>query len=227
MTAKWPFPEIADASLSVRTRFSTMYGMKTSLNGVFRYGDFKGTVSNCTQAVLEVPLFACSEVNTNGNQMLSFTNTGKSDVMLRPRRDIELLTPGDSFMANSVRASIELLAMAGLLSAFGLFLSAALSRPVALFTATVLLAAAMMAPDAVGQFPDEFNATTGEKAGLAISRTVMMFTSAISEVSPVSDLASGKMIAAGEIIRTVLLNLLVFPFLLIALAAFVLRRKTK
>ena len=55
----------------------------------------------------------------------------------------------------------------------------------------------------------------------------MMFTSAISEVSPVSDLASGKMIAAGEIIRTVLLNLLVFPFLLIALAAFVLRRKTK
>ena len=227
LTAKWPFPEIAGASLSVRTRFSTMYGMKTSLNGVFRYGDFKGTVSNCTQAVLEVPLFACSEVNTNGNQMLSFTNTGKSGVMLRPRRDIELLTPGDSFMANSVRASIELLAMAGLLSAFGLFLSAALSRPVALFTATVLLAAAMMAPDAVGQFPDEFNATTGEKAGLAISRTVMMFTSAISEVSPVSDLASGKMIAAGEIIRTVLLNLLVFPFLLIALAAFVLRRKTK
>ena len=227
LTAKWPFPEMTGGSLSVKTRFSTMYGMKASLNGVFRHGDYKGTVSNCTQAVLEVPLSASSEANTNGSRMLSFTNTGKSDVMLRPRRDIELLAPGDSFMANSVRASIEMLAMAGLLAAFGLFLSAALSRPVALFTAVVLLSSAMMAPDAVGQFPDEFNATMGEKAGLAISRAVMMLTSAISEISPVSDLASGRKIVVDELIRAVLLDLLVFPSLLLALAAFVLRRKTK
>lgn len=226
-TAMWPFPEMTGGSLAVKTRFSTMFGMKMELNGVFRYDDAMGVVGNTTQAVIEVPLVSCPETNTNGSHVLSFTNTGKTDVMLRPRRDVELLAPGDSFMMNSIRASMEMLALSGLLAAFGLFLSSALSRPVALFTAVVLLAAAMMAPDAVGQFPDEFNATMGERAGLAISRTVMMFTSAISEVSPVSDLASGRMIETKELIRTVLLDMFVLSPLMLAPAALLLRRKTK
>ena len=226
-TAAWPFPEVAAGPLSVNTRFSTMYGMKTALNGVFRYMDGKGVVSNCTQAVIEVPLVACAESNTNGNNMLLFTNTGNANVMLRPRRDIELVAPGDSFLANSIRASVEMLALSGLLAAFGLFLSAALSRPVALFVAAVLLAATMMAPDAVSQFPDEFNATMGEKLGLAISRVVMTFTSAMSEISPVSDLASGRKISVNALVRAVIYDLAVFPVLLLSLAAFLLRRKTK
>jgi hypothetical protein len=159
--------------------------------------------------------------------MLSFTNTGRNDVMLRPRRDVELLVPGDSFMANSIRASLEVLALSGLLAAFGLFLSAALSRPVALFTAAVLLAATMMAPDAVSQFPDEFNATVGEKVGLAISRAVMTFTSAISDVTPVSDLASSKAIDVAGLSTAMAFDLVLIPSLLLALAAFLLRRKTK
>lgn len=226
-TASWPFTGVGTGPVSVKTRFSTMYSLKAALNGVFRFGNTSGTVSNNTQAILEVPLVACAEANTNGNGVLSFTNTGKSDVMLRPRRDIELLAPGDSFLANSVRASVEMLALAGLLSAFGLFLSAALSRPVALFTAAVLLAAAMMAPDAVAEFPDEFNATFGEKAGLAISRTVMSLTSAVSEASPVSDLATGKAIAARDVVRMVVCNLVLIPSVLLALASILLRRKTK
>ena len=130
-------------------------------------------------------------------------------------------------MANSVRASVEMLALAGLLAAFGLFLSAALSRPVALFTAAVLLAAAMMAPDAVAEFPDEFNATFGEKVGLAISRAVMSFTSAVSEASPVSDLATGKAIVGRDVVRMVACNLALIPSVLLALTAILLRRKTK
>ena len=226
-TASWPFTYVGTDPVSVKTRFSTMYSLKAALNGVFRFGNTSGTVSNNTQAVLEVPLVACTEANTNGSGVLSFTNTGKSDVMLRPRRDIELLAPGDSFLANSVRASVEMLALAGLLAAFGLFLSAALSRPVALFTAAVLLAAAMMAPDAVAEFPDEFNATFGEKTGLAISRTVMSLTSAVSEASPVSDLATSKAIGVRDIIRIVACNLMLFPSVLLALTAVLLRRKTK
>ena len=147
--------------------------------------------------------------------------------MLRPRRDVELLALGDSFMANSIRASLEMLAVSGLLAAFGLFLSASLSRPVALFTAAVLLAVTMMAPDAVSQFPDEFNATFGEKAGLAISRAVMVFTSALSEISPVSDLASGKAIVADELVRAVTFDAVLMPALLLVLSAFLLRRKTR
>jgi ABC-type transport system involved in multi-copper enzyme maturation permease subunit len=226
-TVSWPFAGVPSGPLAVKTRFSTMYSMKAPLNGVFRFNGCEGIVSNNTQAVLEVPLVACMTANTNGNDLLSFTNTGGNDVMLRPRRDMELLVPGDSFKANSIRASLEMLALAGLLAAFGLFLSAALSRPVALFTAAVLLAATMMAPDAVSQFPDEFNATTGEKVGLAISRAVMIFSSAFSDVSPVSDLASGKAIVSSGLFRAMMVDLVLLPAPLLALAAFLLRRKTK
>lgn len=226
-TVTWPFAVEGTGPFSVMTRFSTMYNLSASLTGVFRFGASGGVVSNNTQAILEVPLAACAEANTNGCGVLSFTNTGKNDVMLRPRRDIELLAPGDSFMANSVRASIEMLAVAGLLAAFGLFLSSALSRPVALFTAAVLLASATIAPDAVAEFPDEFNATMGERMGLAISRIVMTFTSAVFATSPVSDLASGKAVLSADVLRGVLMNLLLLPAILLSLAAFLLRRKTK
>ncbi len=223
----WPFPEVTGDSIAVRTRFSTMFGMKTDMNGVFRYNGAMCAVSNSTQAVIEAPLVPDSETNTNRSHALSFTNTGNSDVMLRPRRDVEMLAPGDSFVANSIRASMEMLALSGLLAAFGLFLSSALSRPVALFTASVLLAAAMMAPDAVAQFPDEFNATVGEKVGLAVSRAVIAFTSAVDGISPVSDLSSGRMIVSDDVIHAVVFDLIVFPSLLLALAAVMLRRKTK
>ena len=226
-TASWPFAGVGTDPVSVKTRFSTMYSLKAELNGIFRFENASGIVSNNTQAILEVPLVACEDASTNSAGVLSFTNTGKTDVMLRPRRDIELLAAGDSFLANSIRSSVEMLSLAGLLAAFGLFLSAALSRPVAIFTAAVLLAAALMAPDAVAEFPDEFNATVGEKVGLAISRTVMAMTSAVSEASPVSDLATGKAIVAGDAFRAAVRNLVLFPMALLALAAFLIRRKTK
>ena len=226
-TVEWPFADVPSGPLVVKTRFSTMYSLKAQLNGVFRFRDAAGTVSNNTQAVLEVPLAGSAQKGKDRVETLSFTNTGKTNVMLRPRRDVELLALGDSFMANSIRASLEMLAVSGLLAAFGLFLSASLSRPVALFTAAVLLAATMMAPDAVSQFPDEFNATFGEKAGLAISRAVMVFTSALSEISPVSDLASGKAIVADELVRAVTFDAVLMPALLLVLSAFLLRRKTR
>jgi hypothetical protein len=79
----------------------------------------------------------------------------------------------------------------------------------------------------VAEFPDEFNATFGEKVGLAISRAVMTFTSAISDVTPVSDLASSKAIDAAGLSTAMAFDLVLIPSLLLALAAFLLRRKTK
>ena len=235
-SASWPFDAPRGEALSVRARFSTMYNMKEPLSGVFRYRGRDGAVSNSTQAILEVPLrFAPGDVlrpfaaggDVSRDLELTFTNTGATDVMLRPRRDVELLSPGDSFLANSLRASVEMLALAGLLAAFGLFLSAGLSRPVALFTAAVLLASALMAPDAVSQVPDEFNATFGERAGLAISRAVTRFTAALSEISPVSDMASGRAIPLWHMLRVVVADLVAWPLLFFALSAFVIRRKVK
>lgn len=233
-TLTLPFSAPVGEELTVQVRFSTLYNIKETLSGVFRYRDCEGPVSNSTQAILEVPLRAppidacvgfeplIKSISPN----LTFTNTGRTDVMLRPRRDVTLLAPGDSFAANNLRATLEVLALAGLLAAFGLFLSAALSRPVAIFTAAVLLAAALMAPDAVLQFPDEFNATTGEKVGLAISRAVTRFTAALSEVSPVSDLASSRAIPVREIGGAVAVDLVAWPLLFLSLAAFLLRRKS-
>jgi hypothetical protein len=226
-TASWPFAKVGKGPLAVKTRFSTMYNLKASLNGVFEFSGSAGTVSNNTQAVLEVPLSPVDQSRLSAENVLTFTNTGRTDVMLRPRRDIEILSPGDSFMLNSVRASVEILSVAGLFAAFGLFLSAALSRPVAIFTAAVLLAASLMAPDAVSQFPDEFNATFGEKLGLAISRAVVSLTSSFSETSPVSDLATSKAIPVREVFRTVAYDLVLLPFALVSLTALLLRRKTK
>lgn len=229
-----PFAAPLDGGLSVKVRFSTMYNTREVFSGRFCYMGREGVVSNSTQAILEVPLrvtpidyYDGFEPLTNPIPYLTFANTGKSDVMLRPRQDIELLSPGDSFLANSIRASLEMLSVVGLLAAFGLFLSAALSRPVALFTAAVLLAAALMAPDAVSQFPDEFNATVGEKAGLAISRAVTRFTAAILELSPVSDLATGRAIEWGDLAKAATANLVAWPTAFLAIAAFVLRRKVR
>ena len=235
-SVSWPFAvSAADGPLSVKVRFSTMYNTRMAFSGTFRYRGLEGAVSNSTQAILEVPLKPKLDVAMSpaaagdvGRELsLTFTNNGKTDVMLRPRRDVELLAPGDSFLANSVRSSVEMLALAGLLAAFGIFLSSALSRPVALFTAAVLLAAALMAPDAVSQFPDEFHATVGEKAGLAISRAVTRFTAALSEISPVSDLASGRAIAMDGLVKSAVADLVAWPCIFLALAAFTLRRKSK
>lgn len=234
-TIKWPFAVPHGEKLSVKIRFSTMYNTKADLSGEFRYAALEGVVSNSTQAILEVPLALPMKFNGTlaapaylGDAMnLRFTNTGKTDLMMRPRRDVELLSPSDSFLANSIRATCEMLSLAGLLAAFGLFLSAALSRPVALFTAAVLLMAALMAPDAVLQFPNEFEATVGEKAGLAISRVVTRLTSALSDISPVSDLASSRAVTMRDLGRTVLVDVIAWPCLLLSLTAFILRRKAK
>ncbi len=229
-----PFNLPGHDAITARVRFSTLYNIKEALCGRFSYRASSGSVSNSTQAVLDVPLrpslapplrLADSTVGSLDGLGLSFRNEGSSDVMFRPRRDIALMVRGDSFLMNSVRASVEILSLAGLLAAFGLFLSAALSRPVAIFTAAVLLAAALIAPDAISQFPDEFNATLGERLGLAISRIVSNFTSALSETSPVSDLASGKAISLAELVRPALRNLIAWPAMFFALSAFVLRRR--
>ena len=223
----WPFEADSDMPLTVKVRFSTMYNLKGEVNGVFRYDGLCGTVSNNTQAVLEVPLSAAGAQALSSDGVLEFENTGKSDVLLRPRRDIELLSPGFSFPMNCAMAMAQATALSGLLAAFGLFLSASLSRPVALFSVAVLMAATLIAPDAVSQFPDEFNATAGEKAGLAISRAVAWVTAPFADASPVSDLASSRSVTAGGLVRSLLSGFVVWPLAVLPLTSFILRRKTR
>ena len=232
-TNVWPFaiPALAEqmargAPLVLRVRFSTQFEMRTPVAGVLRLGDYAAVVSNNTQAVIDLPFVSPAKAEAPGAPVeLSFVNMGSSTVMLRPRRDIEVLAPADSFAANLLRAQLEVWALAALLAAYGLFLSAALSRPVAVFTALVTLAVVLIAPSAIAQFPDEFHAPLADRIGLAISRGIQAVTSSVSEPSPISDLATSRAVEFEPLLRTILGNVVVLPAFLLALAAFIARRK--
>ena len=224
-----PFPdEVASAPDGViaRIRFSTQFNTRTSLSGVVTFGPLSAVVSNSTQAILEIPLAAATSCDPPVVEApkLRFRNTGRSMLMLRPRRDVEILTPADSFSMNMLRATGEMLCVITFLCAFGLFLSAALSRPVAIFTAFVLLAVMEMAPSVVAQFPDALDVPFTDLLGLQLSRAVAFATSAVSEPQPISDLATGACIEWRDLARTALVDALVAPCVLLTLAALFVRR---
>ena len=223
----WPF----DASLAnvtnmlVRVRFATQFDLRSPLEGVFTLGDFAAVVSNKTQSVVDVPLKKVEKVEKGGGLELKFSNTGKELVMLRPRRDLEVLVPADSFGINLARAVVQMLVVTALLSAFGLFLSSAFSRTVSIFTSLVTVAVALMAPSVVMQFPDEIETTFSNKIGLLITRTVYAFTSTAGEMEPVSALATDTCIEWGELLKCALVSGVLLPLLLLVATALVVRRK--
>ncbi len=234
----WPY-DIEDLAekvaagepLSLKVRFSTQFELVSPVAGQIAIGGYALAISNNTQSVLELPLKRSEEnlagagKGAAGKLALDFANTGKSTVMIRPRRDLEVLAPADSFGWNLLRAELELWAMAGLLAALGLFLSAALSRPVAVVTALVAYAIVLMAPSVIAQFPDEFNATWAERLGLALSRAIEMFSAGLAAPSPISDLATARAIEWRALAKVLAGNLIVLPALLLTLAAFIIRRK--
>ena len=166
-----------------------------------------------------------------------FRNTGRSEVMLRPRRDVELLTPADSFGMNMVRASCEMLCVIAFLCAFGLFLSSALSRPVAIFTALVALTVTEMAPAVLSQcpetldlpvleqYPETLDLPFTDRMGLWLSRGVAFATSAVSGPQPISDLATGTCVEWSALGHAALVDAVVAPCVLLTLAAYLVRRR--
>lgn len=225
-TMAWPFaPGLASADgLTVRVRFATQFELRAPLAGRFEIAGLAAVVSNSTQSVLDIPLAGGVTAAAPAGQ-LRFTNTGRETVMLRPRRDLELLTPADSFAANLARSALEMLATTALLAAFGLFLSSALSRPVAIFTALVAVLVALMAPSVLIQFPDGMDVAVADRMGLAISRGVSFLASTAGEAEPISDLATDTCIEWRELGRCALVNVALLPAALLALAACIVRRR--
>ena len=112
-----------------------------------------------------------------------------------------------------------------LVGAFGVFLSAALGRPVALFTAIVFLLVSEMSPSVVEQYPDEFGATLSDRIGLMVARTVADATHPVSSLSPLERLSRDECVEPREVVRAVAINVVALPILLAILAAFILPRK--
>ena len=247
---EWPFPAEAAAApggVVARIRFSTQFNLRSSLSGVVTFGQWSASVSNCTQSILEIPLAVATSCDPPGavatscdppgavatscdppeagGPKLAFRNTGKSTVMLRPRRDVEILTPAGSFGMNMLRTSGEMLCVVAFLCAFGLFLSSALSRPVAIFSALVMLVVTEMAPAVVAQCPDALDMPMTDRIGLWISRAVVYATSAMAETEPISELATGTYVEWSRLGRAFLVDAVAAPLVLLAFAAFLVRRR--
>lgn len=238
-TFAWPFAEslaAADRELLVRVRFATQFEMRSAFEGEFAFGPYHAPVKYSTQTVLDAPLVAGAATSTNllasaqgtnavGIASLRFANTGNETVMLRPRRDLEILTPADSFGANLARALAQTFAAVALLAAFGLFLSAAVSRPVAIFTALIAVMVTLMAPSVVAQFPDEMDTKFTERFGLAVSRLICSLTQTVSSAEPMSDLATDKCVEWSALAKSLLVNVVVLPSVLLAATAALVRRR--
>lgn len=222
----WQFPtfEPSGSDVRVRMRFAAQFDTRQDVRGRFTMGNWTAPVSNITQAVVTVPLIP-SQVSEGPADKLSFFNDGRDALMLRPRKDINLLMSADAFGFNLLRASLVLLAILSLVVSFGLFLSAGLGRPVALFVALVMLIVGEMSPSVLDQYPDELGANVADRIGLFITRVAVEVTSPISSATPLESLANDECVEPKAVVRSLLLDALALPLMLSLLSAFVIPRK--
>ena len=233
----WSF-KLSDGSLpgeglSVRLRFTNAYDVRDNVRGSLRLvcGDsvWSAAITNITQAVVDIPLkqVKCGDMSGEAKSAaeLVFRNEGLSSLMLRPRRDVNLLVPADEFGWNLLRAYVELVAILTLLIAFGVFLGAGLGRPVALFTAIVALAVSEMSPSVIEQYPDELETNRLDSIGLFITRAAAEATHPISSLEPLARLSDDVCVERREVVRTVVVDMAIVPLLLALLSGFVMPRK--
>lgn len=213
---------------AARFRFSGAFNRREMAIGSLRLSDYAGSVSNLTQSVLTVPLRHSSALTNScsASSALVFTNNGAAALQFRPRRDIQLLIPADSFGRNLLRAYIELVACLAFLIAFGLFLSASLTRPVAVFIAFIVLLISEMSPSVIESYPDELETKLTDRIGLVFTRAAVEVTRPVSALNPLEKLATDDCIEWAEVIRIFSLNALFAPFFFCLVAAFLLPRKS-
>ena len=221
-TAIWRFPgRETDDTPAVRLRFTNQLDMRQDVFGILRIGSAHGTVSNITQAVVTVPLTG----DATGADELVFENHGTSALMLRPRRDINLLVRADDFGKNLVRTYAELVAILSLIVSLGMLLSAGLGRPVALFVAFVALTVGEMSPSVIEQYPDELETKTVDRIGLHVTRFAAEATKPIFSLSPLAALSADECVESREMGRLLLIDLLLAPIAFSLIVAFVIPRK--
>lgn len=208
---------------TARFRFSASLGQRDDVIGRLGIGCCRASVSNLTQAVLEFPMQLTQRPLTEGD--LVFRNEGKAPVMLRPRRDVELLLPADAFGWNLLRAYLELVGMLSLLVSFGVFLGASLGRPSALFVAIAVLLLSEMAPSVIEQYADELETSRSDAVGLAITRATADLTRPLSALRPMEALSLDECVEPREVARVLVFDVVLLPLLFAFLSALVIPRK--
>ena len=121
--------------------------------------------------------------------------------MFRPRKDINLLVSADAFGWNLLRAYVVLLAILAFIVSVGMFLSAGLGRPVAMFVAFVTLIVSEMSPSVVAQYPDELETKIVDRIGLYITRFAAEATRPVSAAAPLEALAQDECVEPATVAR--------------------------
>lgn len=216
----WRFAAPECEGASARIRFSNMRSHRQDASGELKFGAAAGSVGDLTDLICVFPL----DGRISGEDLV-FRNTGKETLLMRPRRDVQLLLPADGFTANFIRSYLQLCIMMTIMIAFAAALSAGLSRPVAVFTVLVLLAVGEMSPSVIDRYPDELETSRLDAIGLAVSRAVAEAAHPVESLNPIVRLAEGEAVEWTALGKSALTHLLAVPALLAVLAAFVMRRK--
>lgn len=214
----------AKAPPSVRLKLTNRFNLREDVVGEVAFAGLSGSVSNRTQSALVIPLSGeLSPLGASGE--LVFRNLSRAVLMLRPRKDVEVLVPADAFFANAVRAYLELVALFALVVSLGLFLSAALGRAVAMFAAVIILIVGEMSPSIAVRYPNELSAKTIDRVGLAVTRVMAEAMRPISSLKPIERLSVDECVESGEVARVLGCDLVLVPVLLGLLAGFILPRR--
>lgn len=227
-TAVWTFPDVPSetaGSLAVRLRFSTLFDKREDVKGVFSIGNCETVISNLTQTVLTVPFELDGDSSFEGP--LVFRNDGTSALMLRPRKDINLLYGSgfSCFAINLALASLELVCILSAVIAFAMCLSAGLGRSVAVFTVLAALFVTTVSPTVVEQYPDQLETDRKDRIGLAIARAVRQVSSPVSSYAPIEALAEDVCVELSEVGRCLAFDLVLLPLLLSLVSGLVIPRK--
>lgn len=243
---KWKFtlnrPIRIGDPLTVRMRFDTEFSTRAHVQGICRL-----STDDAPGKAVEVPLndftlneiefmvnteaFAISENQENklSNFNLSFhyqtPHKNASAIMLRFRQDVVLLTPGGTFEGNLARSALIHWCVLGLLSAFGLTLSACFSLPVAAFTATILMILCMVGNTVVEVIAEEDTKDWKNLPGIYVSRAIHAATQAALHASPLDSVTHNERIEPRLILETSLWDLLVLPGFFLLLAHLVLSHR--
>ena len=94
-----------------------------------------------------------------------------------------------------------------------------------MFVAFEMLILSEMSPSVVEQYPDELETKLVDRIGLHITRFAAEVTRPVSAAAPLEALAKDECVEPGSVLRLAVADLLLLPFILSFLSAFILPRK--
>lgn len=224
-SASWRFDTSgieADDEIAARLRFSSEMGTREDFTGAFALGGRVGSVSNITQRAVTVPLVVADGEGAAADRLV-FTNCGRDSLMLRPRRDVQIVHSSEdcTFARNLASALAVMLSMLATVVAFSVFLGAGLGRSPAVFTVMVTLFLAAASPAVMDDYQDEVNSRRGDRVGLALAQFAGVMTRPLGSFSPIGALADDECVELRDVGRAAAVDFLLLPVLFALLAALV------